>query len=82
MAEAAGLAVYTHAYGIPTLHLATARLVCGIVEYFPIPVWSNDGVTEGPHFDGAPPPEKGMVTLPEKPGLGEEFSLPGFTPRA
>ena len=79
MADAAGLPVYTHAYGLPTLHLAAATRVCQMVEYFPIPVWSDESTDEGPHFDGAPPPVDGVVTIPKKPGLGEEFSLAGFT---
>jgi L-rhamnonate dehydratase len=81
MADAAGLPVYTHAYGLPTLHLATAIRTCQMVEYFPIPVWADDSTGEGPHFDGAPPPVNGVVAIPQqKPGLGETLALAGFTP--
>lgn len=80
LADAAGLPVYTHAYGLPTLHLATAIRTCQMVEYFPIPVWSDESTDEGPHFDGAPPPVDGVVTIPKTPGLGEKFSLSNFTP--
>ena len=38
LAQAAGLPVYTHAYGLPTLHLATSDRAVGMVEYFPVPV--------------------------------------------
>ena len=78
LAQAAGLPVYTHAYGLPTLHLATSEDVVGMVEYFPVPVW--DDVEEAPHFDGAVVPADGEVTLGDEPGLGATLSLPGFTP--
>ena len=78
LAQAAGLPVYTHAYGMPTLHLATSDPAVGMVEYFPVPVW--DDVTEAPHFDGAAIPEGGQVSIGDAPGLGATLSLAGFTP--
>lgn len=78
LAQAAGLPVYTHAYGMPTLHLATSDTAVGMVEYFPVPVW--DDVAEAPHFDGAAIPESGQVSIPDAPGLGATLSLAGFTP--
>ena len=78
LAEAAGLPVYTHAYGMPTLHLATSDTAVGMVEYFPVPVW--DDVTEAPHFDGAAIPEGGQVSIGDASGLGATLSLAGFTP--
>ena len=78
LAQAAGLPVYTHAYGMPTLHLATSDTAVGMVEYFPVPVW--DDVTEAPHFDGAAIPEGGRVSIGDAPGLGATLSLAGFTP--
>lgn len=78
LAQAAGLPVYTHAYGMPTLHLATSDTAVGMVEYFPVPVW--DDVTEAPHFDGAAIPEGGQVSIADAPGLGATLSLAGFTP--
>ena len=80
LAQAAGLPVYTHAYGMPTLHLATSDTAVGMVEYFPVPVW--DDVTEAPHFDGAAIPEGGQVSVGDSPGLGATLSLDGFTPLA
>ena len=80
LAQAAGLPVYTHAYGMPTLHLATSDPAVGMVEYFPVPVW--DDVTEAPHFDGAAIPEGGQVSIGDAPGLGATLSLAGFTPLA
>lgn len=80
LAQAAGLPVYTHAYGMPTLHLATSDTAVGMVEYFPVPVW--DDVTEAPHFDGAAIPEGGQVSISDAPGLGATLSLDGFTPLA
>ena len=80
LAQAAGLPVYTHAYGMPTLHLATSDTAVGMVEYFPVPVW--DDVTEAPHFDGAAVPEGGQVSISDAPGLGATLSLAGFTPLA
>ena len=77
LAQAAGLPVYTHAYGMPTLHLATSDTAVGMVEYFPVPVW--DDVTEAPHFDGAAIPEGGQVSIGDAPGLGATLSLAGFT---
>ena len=50
LAQAAGLPVYTHAYGLPTLHLATNESTIGMVEYFPVPVW--DDTAETPNYDG------------------------------
>lgn len=78
LAQAAGLPVYTHAYGMPTLHLATSDTAVGMVEYFPVPVW--DDVTEAPHFDGAAIPEGGQVSIGDAPGLGATLSLAGFNP--
>jgi L-alanine-DL-glutamate epimerase-like enolase superfamily enzyme len=78
LAEAAGLPVYTHAYGKPTLHLATSENVIGMVEYFPIPIWEE--VEEAPHFDGSDVPVNGQVRLGDEPGLGANLSLPGFSP--
>lgn len=78
LAQAAGLPVYTHAYGLPTLHLATSDRSIGMVEYFPVPVW--DDIDEAPHFDSAAIPVDGTVTLDDAPGLGATLSLPGFTP--
>ena len=78
LAQTAGLPVYTHAYGMPTLHLATSDTAVGMVEYFPVPVW--DDVTEAPHFDGAAIPEGGQVSVGAAPGLGATLSLAGFTP--
>ena len=78
LAQAAGLPVYTHAYGLPTLHLATSDRAVGMVEYFPVPVW--DDVEEAPHFDGAAIPVGGEVSIGDAPGLGATLSLPGFTP--
>ena len=78
LAQAAGLPVYTHAYGMPTLHLATSDTTVGMVEYFPVPVW--DDVTEAPHFDGVAIPEGGQVSIGDAPGLGATLSLAGFTP--
>lgn len=78
LAQAAGLPVYTHAYGLPTLHLATSESAIGMVEYFPVPVW--DDVEEAPHFDGAAIPADGKTALGDEPGLGAALSLEGFTP--
>jgi L-alanine-DL-glutamate epimerase-like enolase superfamily enzyme len=80
LAQAAGLPVYTHAYGMPTLHLATSDTAVGMVEYFPVPVW--DDVEEAPHFDGTAVPEGGKVSLGDSPGLGATLSLDGFEPLA
>ena len=80
LAQAAGLPVYTHAYGMPTLHLATSDRAVSMVEYFPVPVW--DDVEEAPHFDGAAIPEGGEVSIGDAPGLGATLSLAGFTPLA
>lgn len=76
MADAAGLPVCTHAYGMPTLQLATAESVCLMVEYFPVPVWMEG--SERPFFNGAPVPEDGMVRLDAAPGVGMKLDLPGF----
>ena len=78
LAQAAGLPVFTHAYGLPALQLATNETTIGMVEYFPVPVW--EGVDEAPHYDGAPTPLKGEVALGDEPGLGATLTLPGFTP--
>ena len=78
LAQAAGLPVYTHAYGMPTLHLATSNTAVSMVEYFPVPVW--DDVEEAPHFDGLAIPEGGEVSIGDAPGLGASLSLDGFTP--
>lgn len=80
LAQAAGLPVYTHAYGLPTLHLATSDTAVSMVEYFPVPVW--DEVEEAPHFDGAAVPDGGQVSIGADPGLGATLSLDGFTPLA
>ncbi len=80
LAQAAGLPVYTHAYGMPALHLATSDRAVSMVEYFPVPVW--DDVEEAPHFDGATIPEGGEVSITDAPGLGATLSLAGFTPLA
>ena len=80
LAQAAGLPVYTHAYGMPTLHLATSDRAVSMVEYFPVPVW--DDVEEAPHFDGVAIPEGGEVSITDAPGLGATLSLAGFTPLA
>lgn len=78
LAEVAGLPVYTHCYGMPTLHLATSDTTIGMVEYFPVPVWEE--VEEAPHFDGAAIPSNGEVRLGDEPGLGAALTLPEFTP--
>lgn len=78
LAQAAGLPVFTHAYGLPALQLATNQTVIGMVEYFPVPVWEE--IDEGQHYDGAPIPEGGKVALGEEPGLGATMTLPGFVP--
>ena len=78
LAQTAGLPVYTHAYGLPTLHLATADTAVSMVEYFPVPVW--DDIEEAPHFDGAAIPEGGQTSVTDAPGLGATLSLDGFTP--
>ncbi len=78
LAEVAGLPVYTHCYGMPTLHLATNDTTIGMVEYFPVPVWEE--VEEAPHFDGAVIPSNGEVRLGDEPGLGATLTLPDFTP--
>ena len=78
LAEVAGLPVYTHCYGMPTLHLATSDTTIGMVEYFPVPVWEE--VEEAPHFDGAVIPSNGEVRLGDEPGLGATLTLPDFTP--
>ena len=78
LAQAAGLPVYTHAYGLPTLHLATSTRAVRMVEYFPVPVWED--VDEKPHFDGAAIPIAGEVKLGDAPGLGCALQLPGFRP--
>lgn len=78
LAQAAGLPVYTHAYGLPTLHLATSDAAVGMVEYFPVPVW--DDVEEAPHFDGAAIPTDGKTAVGDEPGLGATLNLEGFTP--
>ena len=78
LAQAAGLPVYTHAYGMPTLHLATSDRAVSMVEYFPVPVWGD--VEEAPHFDGLAVPEGGEVSIGDAPGLGATLSLAGFTP--
>ena len=80
LAQAAGLPVYTHAYGMPTLHLATSDRAVSMVEYFPVPVW--DDAEEAPHFDGLAVPEGGEVSIGDAPGLGATLSLAGFTPLA
>lgn len=80
LAQVAGLPVYTHAYGLPTLHLATSDSTIGMVEYFPVPVW--DDHEETPLFDGAAVPVDGEVALGDEPGLGAHLALPGFTPLA
>lgn len=77
MADAAGLPVCTHAYGMPALQLATAESVCLMVEYFPIPVWMEG--TERPFFDGAPIPNNGKVRLKDTPGAGMKLELPGYS---
>ncbi|MYA85934.1 MAG: L-rhamnonate dehydratase [Acidimicrobiaceae bacterium] len=78
LAQAAGLPVYTHAYGMPTLHLATSDRAVSMVEYFPVPVW--DDIEETTHFDGTAIPEGGQVSISDAPGLGATLSLDGFTP--
>ncbi len=78
LAQAAGLPVYTHAYGLPTLHLATSTQAVRMVEYFPVPVWED--VDEKPHFDGSAIPIAGEVKLGDVPGLGCALQLPGFDP--
>ena len=61
LAQAAGLPVYTHAYGMPTLHLATSDTAVGMVEYFPVPVW--DDVTEAPTSTARPFPRAARCRL-------------------
>lgn len=78
LAQAAGLSVYPHAYGLPTLHLAASDDTIGMVEYFPVPAYEEH--EETPLFDGAAIPFNGEITLSDDPGLGVSFVLPGFTP--
>ena len=78
LAQAAGLPVYPHAYGLPTLHLATSDSSIGMVEYFPVPAW--DEHEEAPLFDSAAIPLNGEITLGDEPGLGATLALAGFTP--
>lgn len=78
MAQVAGLPVFTHAYGLPAVQLATNQAVLGMVEYFPVPVWEE--LDEVQHYDGSPVPVDGKVSVGDEPGLGATLTLPGFTP--
>lgn len=75
LATAAGLPVCTHAYGLPTLHLALSEPACLMAEYFPVPVWMRPEHHEKDFFDGAPTPRGGFVTLSDRPGMGYSFNI-------
>lgn len=75
LASTAGLAVCTHAYGLPTLHFVASEPSCLMAEYFPVPVWMKPQHAEKDFFDGAPRPHDGFVRLSDRPGMGYRFDF-------
>ena len=75
IAEASGVPVVPHAGQVHNYHLVAACAGAVLAEYFPIsprPLVGN----EMPHliFRGEPVASRGMVTLPDTPGLGIEIA--------
>ena len=75
LANAAGLPVCTHAYGLPTLQFVAAEPACLLAEYFPVPVWMKPEHSETGFFDGAPIPQGGNITISDEPGIGYKFDF-------
>lgn len=71
LAQAAGVTVIPHAYGITHIHFAVADAAIPMIEYFPLPVWDHMPASDiEPIFIGEPQPKGGRVTLQRLPGLG------------
>ena len=71
LAQAAGITVIPHAYGVTHIHFALADAAVPMVEYFPIPVWDDLPDSEVvPIFNGEPSPADGHVSIDPLPGLG------------
>jgi L-alanine-DL-glutamate epimerase-like enolase superfamily enzyme len=71
LAQAAGITVIPHAYGVTHIHFALADAAIPMVEYFPIPVWDDLPDSEiQPIFNGEPQPADGQVSIDPLPGLG------------
>ena len=75
LAQAAGLALIPHAYGVTHIHFALADAAIPMIEYFPLPVWDSlpDSEVE-PIFLDEPQPEGGRVTMEPRPGLGVQVN--------
>ena len=71
LAQAAGVTIIPHAYGITHIHFALADAAIPMIEYFPLPVWDAlpDSEVE-PIFVGEPQPAGGRVSIERLPGLG------------
>lgn len=80
LAQAAGLTVIPHAYGVTHIHFALAHSNVPMVEYFPLPVWDSLPSSETePIFIGEPQPTNGRVSVPQRPGLGVQINEAIFT---
>lgn len=71
LAQAAGITVIPHAYGMTHIHFALADAAIPMIEYFPLPVWADlpDSEME-PIFNGEPKPSNGRISIDPLPGLG------------
>ena len=75
LAQAAGLTVIPHAYGVAHIHFALGTANVPMVEHFPMPVWDSMPDSETvPIFIGEPQPSGGRVTVEPRPGLGVELN--------
>ncbi len=71
LAQAAGVTVIPHAYGVTHIHFALAVAGIPMIEYFPLPVWDSLPESEvEPIFLGEPQPQGGRVMMEPRPGLG------------
>jgi L-alanine-DL-glutamate epimerase-like enolase superfamily enzyme len=75
LAQAAGLTVIPHAYGVSHIHFALSTPNVPMVEYFPMPSWDslpNSDVE--PIFVDEPQPSGGSIGLEPRPGLGVQVN--------
>ncbi|MDH3731059.1 MAG: L-rhamnonate dehydratase, partial [Acidimicrobiia bacterium] len=71
LAQAAGITLIPHAYGVTHIHFALSDAAIPMIEYFPLPVWADlpDSEVE-PIFNSEPQPANGRVSIDPLPGLG------------
>ena len=75
LAQAAGVTVIPHAYGVSHIHFALSTPNVPMVEYFPMPSWDSLPSSDvEPIFVDEPQPSGGKIGLESRPGLGVQVN--------